>query len=117
MGVVHHSHYLTYMEAARTEHLRACGVVYKDMEEAGVFVVVASAALKFRAPARYDDQLVVETTVERVTGGRIDHSYRILRKTDGTLLAEGATTLACVDRNGKLVRVPEYLQNTGDSGR
>jgi len=112
MGVVHHSRYLMYMEIARTEHLRARGLVYKDMEEAGVFIVVASMSLKFRAPGRYDDVILIETTLERVTAGRIDHAYRISRKTDGTLLAEGTTTLACVDRDGTLIRVPQCLRET-----
>ena len=109
MGVLHHARYFVLLEAARTEALRRHGLTYRDMEDGGWFLVVVKAACRYMAPARYDDVLLIETRVVRVTHTRIDHTYRILRKDDGALLAEAETTLACVDRGGKVQAMPEKL--------
>ena len=82
---------------------------YREMEDEGWFLVVSEARCKYKAPARYDDVLLIETTLARTTHARLDHSYRILRKSDGQLLAEAETTLACVDREGGIQPIPEKL--------
>ena len=107
MGLLHHANYLVYFEQARTELLRARGRSYKDMEDEGFFLVVAKLEVKYRLPAHYDDVLTIRTTVTRTSPIRIEHKYEVLR--DGMLLAEGATTLACVDRTGKLCPMPAWL--------
>lgn len=107
MGFVHHANYLVYFELGRTELLRASGYDYKSIEEKGAFLVVAKVDVKFRSPAKYDDLLVLETSLARVTPVRIEHKYRVLR--DGQLLAEGESTLACVDREGRLRALPEEV--------
>jgi acyl-CoA thioester hydrolase len=107
MGLLHHANYLVYFEQARTELLRARGRSYKDMEDEGFFLVVAKLEIKYRLPAHYDDVLTIRTTVTRASPVRIEHKYEVLR--DGALLAEGATTLACVDRAGKLCAMPAWL--------
>ena len=107
MGLLHHANYLVYFEQARTELLRAGGRTYKDLEDEGFFLVVAKLEVKYRLPAHYDDVLTIRTTVTRTSPIRIEHKYEVLR--DGTLLAEGATTLACVDRTGKLCPMPDGL--------
>jgi len=109
MGVVHHSRYFIYMELARTEALRATGLTYRRIEETGRYLVITKATCRFRAPARYDDQLVIATTVERATTTRIDHTYRMTRKDDGTLVATAETTLACVDADGNLSKIPDDI--------
>lgn len=107
MGLLHHANYLVYFELGRTELLRASGYDYKSIEEKGAFLVVAKVDVKFRSPAKYDDLLVLETSLARVTPVRIEHKYRVLR--DGQLLAEGESTLACVDREGRLRALPEEV--------
>jgi acyl-CoA thioester hydrolase len=107
MGVVHHANYLTYFELGRTEMLRAAGGNYRRMEEQGLRVVVAKLECKYRKPARYDDEIVVRTTVSRVTPAKLEHTYLILR--DDEVLAEGWVLLAVVDANGKVQRVPDFL--------
>ena len=64
--------------------------------------------MKYRSPAQYDDVLTIRTTVTRTTPVRIEHKYEVFR--DGTLLCEGTTTLACVDRDGKLQAMPEWFR-------
>jgi acyl-CoA thioester hydrolase len=107
LGQVNSSCYPVYMEMGRTEMLRATGMSYRELESDDCCLVVAKLHLTFHKPARYDDELVLETTIERATSARIDHQYRFYR--DGALLAEGRTTLACVTRRGELRRMPEVL--------
>ena len=111
MGLLHHANYLVYFEQGRTELLRAQGLAYKDLEDKGYLLVLVKAEVRYRSPARYDDLLTLKTTVVRTTAVRIDHRYEVLR--DGLLLAEGSTTLACVDREGKLQALPELLIDRG----
>lgn len=108
MGVLHHANYFTYFEMGRTELLRANGVAYRDVEQAGVLLVVIEAQCKYRRPARYDDLLRLRTTLAQANAVKIVHTYRLLRGDE--LLAEGRTTLACVDRKGNLQRIPEWLR-------
>ncbi len=108
MGYLHHSRYLQYFEMGRIELLRASGHTYAELEQEGIFFVVAQAQIKYKAPARYDDVLTLTTMLVRQTHVRFDHQYALRR--DGLLLAEGATTIACVDRNGQLVAIPDRLR-------
>jgi acyl-CoA thioester hydrolase len=107
MGLLHHANYLVYFEQGRTELLRQSGRSYKELEDAGVFLVLAKIEVRYRLPARYDDLLTLRTIVTRVTPVRIEHRYEVLRETQ--LLAEGSSTLACVDRDGKLQGLPDWL--------
>jgi acyl-CoA thioester hydrolase len=108
MGLLHHANYFVYFEMARTELLRHRGISYREIEDAGHFLVIVDIDCKFKRPARYDDLLTVRTTVEKVTHVKIVHRYEVFR--DGLLLAEGHSTLACVDRDGKPQALPELLR-------
>jgi len=108
MGLLHHANYFVYFEMGRTELLRARGFSYREIEDAGHFLVIVDIGCKFKRPAYYDDLLTLRTIVERVTHVKIVHRYEILR--DGLLLAEGHSTLACVDREGKPQALPSTIQ-------
>jgi acyl-CoA thioester hydrolase len=110
MGLLHHANYLVYFEQGRTELLRSLGVAYKDLEDQGYLLVITRAEVKYRSAARYDDLLTLKTSVARTTAVRIDHQYELLR--DGRSIAEGSTTLACVDRDGRPQALPEFLRRT-----
>src|SRR6185503_13247426 len=110
MGLLHHANYLVYFEQARTELLRATGRSYKDLEDAGFYLVLSKLEVKYKLPAHYDDLLTIRTTVTRTSPIRLEHKYEVLKS--GTLIAEGATTLACVDGNGKLQPMPEWLSES-----
>ena len=110
MSCVYHANYLKYFEQARTELLRKSGWVYRDLEAAGTFFVVTKAVCNYHSPARYDDLLTVTATLGRVTLARIDHHYELRRKDESKLLASGQTTLACVDRQGQVIPMPEGLK-------
>src|SRR5438105_15352404 len=111
MGYVHHSRFLQYFEIGRVELLRSVGVSYADLERQGIFFVVTKAEVRFKAPARYDDELTLTTKVTRQTHVRYDHVYEL--KCGETLLAEGTTTIACVDRSGQVIQIPESLRRQG----
>lgn len=108
MGLLHHAMYAVYFEQARTEMLRARGISYRDIEDSGHLLVIVEMACRFRRPARYDDVLTVRTTVVKVTHVKIMHTYEVLH--EGKLLAEGSSTLACVDLQGRPQALPEWFR-------
>src|SRR5260370_40098509 len=110
MGLLQHANYLVYVEQGRTELLRSLGVAYKDLEDQGYLLVITRAEVRYRSPARYDDLLTLRTGVVRTTTVRIDHQYELLR--DGGRIAEGTTTLAFVDRDGRPQALPDSLRET-----
>jgi acyl-CoA thioester hydrolase len=110
MGVLHHSQYWIYFEMGRTELLRATGLTYRDIEASGVFLVLSKCACRFLAPARYDEELILITRVTKMGAARIDHAYELRRKSDNTLLTTAETTLACVDRTGKVQPLPSSIR-------
>jgi acyl-CoA thioester hydrolase len=108
MGVAHHAAYPVWFELGRTELLRATTATdYRALEREGVFLAVTALAVQYRRPARYDDVLTLTTTVVNIGFVKIEHEYRLVR--GDTLLATGATTLACLDHAGKPRRLPEHL--------
>jgi acyl-CoA thioester hydrolase len=106
-GYVHHAHYFTYFEIGRTELLRASGRTYRDMEQAGAYVVVVRAECRYHRPARYDDLLRLRTTITRIRAATVEHDYHLFRDTE--LLAEAHVQLCCVDRDGNPQRWPEWM--------
>jgi len=107
MGYLHHSRYFQYFEMGRVELLRSMGHSYADLEKAGIFFAVVKVECRYRAPARYDEELTLLTRVIKQTTVRIDHEYELRR--GETLLAEAATTIACVNREGELQPIPPQL--------
>ncbi len=107
MGYLHHSRFLQYFEMGRIELLRDRGHSYGDLERDGIFFVVVKAECRYKSPAKYDQELTLITRIARQTAVRIDHTYELKR--GNTVLAEGATTIACVGKDGQLREIPEYL--------
>lgn len=108
MGVLHHANYITYFEIGRTELLRSTGISYKDLEDQGILMVIVKIGVRYRRPAKYDDVLTLRTRTTRSSGAKIEHVYQLLRGDE--VIAEGDSTLACVDRAGKVLRVPDWLR-------
>ena len=107
MGIVHHAAYLTYFEAGRVEWLRRRGVTYAAWANKGVHLPVVEANLKYRLPARFDDELEVKTTLSELRTVSLKFTYEITK--DGKGVADGMTRLACIDANHKLMRIPEHF--------
>lgn len=107
MGFLHHSQFFNFFEQGRTELLRAQGGCYRDIEESGLFLVVAKLQCQYHSPARYDDMLTLVTKVDNISAVKIEHSYKLY--CGDRLLASAKSTLACVDRAGKIQRLPDSI--------
>lgn len=111
-GVVHHANYFQYFELARVEMLKAMGHDYAELERDGVFLVVHTIACKYHRPAHFGDRLRIITKVVRATLARIDHKYQVFIGSD--LIAEASSTIACIDRDGHVRRMPECIVKDSD---
>ncbi len=113
-GMAHHAAFLPWFEEGRVELLRSLGKPYQQFEAEGIHFPVREAFCRYWVPARFDDVLMVTTQVEKVGGASARFGYRIVRKADGALIAEGHTLHACVDDEGKVKRLPrEFRQLLG----
>ncbi len=110
MGIVYYSHYLRWFEMGRTELMRSLGIVYKDLESQGIYLPVSEVFCRYHISAKYDDVLIIETSVEFLKRASIQFAYRILRKADAVQMVTGTTLHAFVDREGRIVRVPSSLE-------
>jgi acyl-CoA thioester hydrolase len=100
MGVVYHSHYFIWFEVGRVELLRQLGFSYREMErEDGCFIAVVDARCRYKAPARYDDEVIIRTRLKNVRESLLRFGYEAVRAADGVSLAEGETTHMVIDSN------------------
>ncbi len=110
MGVVHHSSYVVWLEAARVEWLNQIGLPYTQIEAQGLAFAVVEIGLTYRSPARFGDTVEVETWLSEATSRTLQYRYRVWK--GQTLLAEGFTRHLCQDARGKAVRIPPTLAKT-----
>jgi acyl-CoA thioester hydrolase len=117
MGVVYHANYLVWMELGRVEYCRAVGVRYRDMEEQdGILLAVAKAECRYLYPARYDEEITVETEIAESHSRLITFHYRMKRVDDGHLLAQGETIHVFCNRALQPRKLPsKYWQAFGIS--
>lgn len=110
MGMVYYANYLIWMEVGRTDFCRECGFTYRDLErEEHAYLTVAEANCRYHAPARYDDEIIVETEMTRAKRRIVEFSYRI--KCGTVLLAQGRTVHVVVGADGKPRSMPQrYLE-------
>ena len=108
MGIVYYANFFVWFEIGRTDFCRAHGFAYRDMErEDGLYIMVAETRCRYKAPARYDDELVVCTCLREVRRRVLVFGYEILRQPDDELLAEGETVHVITDREGHPRALPE----------
>lgn len=99
MGIVHHSNYYVYFEAAREDFIAGAGIEYKDMETQGIMMPLVETQCRYMEGAKYGDMLVIETTMQELSPVKVELQYNVIRKGDGKLLAKGKTVQAFVDKN------------------
>jgi acyl-CoA thioester hydrolase len=111
MGVVYHSNHLIWFEVGRVEFMRQMGFSYRDMErDEGLFIAVAEAKCRYRAPVYYDEEVVVRTQLKAVRESVIVFRYELARANTGALLAEGETTHVVTNSEMKVAALPKkYL--------
>ncbi len=110
MGIAHHANYLIWCELARTDHMRQQGVSYRAMEEQGVRLPVIDAQLRYRAAARYEDELQVHCWIRDVSSRRVVFGYLVERSGDQRLLATATTSLIAVNSTHDVIRIPEPIR-------
>lgn len=99
MGIVHHSNYYIYFEAAREDFIAGAGISYKDMENQGILMPLIETQCKYIEGAKYADKLNIETTVEELSPAKVTLQYTVIRKADKKVLSKGKTVQVFVDRN------------------
>jgi acyl-CoA thioester hydrolase len=108
-GVAHHAAYLDWLEVARVEYLSQIEGGYQGLRDQGIEATTLEAHVRYRAPARFDDELVIRTRCGDVRGARFRFDYLIER--NGEPIADGWTTHACVDAQTlRPTRMPERLK-------
>ena len=108
MGVVYYANYLVFFERGRCEFMRERSFEYGTLEREGFLLPVVDASCRYRAPARFDDLLVIETAITGASRITVSFTYRILRQDE--VLAEGSTTHACLSREGRPTRLPPSVR-------
>lgn len=121
MGVAYYANYFVWFEVGRSQYCNDCGFSYRDMErESGLFLIVAEASCRYKNPARYEDELIIKTTITELTRRTLRFSYKIAR-TDGAAVATGETLHVLINKEGRPSSLPQkYLsllrQETTGSG-
>jgi acyl-CoA thioester hydrolase len=109
MGVVYYANYLRWFEKGRSEFLRQIGLPYPVIEKQGFNFPVAEVTCRYVQSARYDEVILIETELVALGRASLAFDYRITRELDNCLLASGSTKHACVDRAGRVARMPKFL--------
>ncbi|MEI9972482.1 MAG: thioesterase family protein [Ignavibacteriota bacterium] len=107
MGVVHHANHYIWMEAARVDLCKACGFNYRDMEQQdGIFMAVVEATCRYRAPAHFDDEIVVKTWIEAANPRTATIQYEMRVAEGDRVIATGQTRHVFVNREMHKARLP-----------
>ena len=106
MGVVHHSNYLVWCEAARVHWMDVAGVPYAEVAAGGNHFAVTSAGVEYRAPARFGDVVRVTASLNQLRSRQVRFEYTVENTTSGALLATGFTQHICVDLAGHMAKIP-----------
>jgi acyl-CoA thioester hydrolase len=110
MGVAHHARYAVWLEMARTEYLRATGTSYRELEDSGLLLSVVGVAIRYRAPARYDELVRVRCWVREVVSRRVSFGYTVERQETGALLATATTDHMATNPRFRVRPLPETLK-------
>jgi acyl-CoA thioester hydrolase len=110
MGVVYYANYFVWFEVGRTDLLRDSGWTYREMEREGFTLPVIEAHCQYRQPARYDDDLEIQTTGVLLSPVRIRFDYHVVRREDSAVLASGHTVHASLDTTGRPVKLPDRVR-------
>ena len=108
MGVAYHANYMVWMEVGRVEYFRAAGLRYRDLErDDGILLLVAELGCRFTAPAFYDQEVIVRTTLVAATPRMIHFDYELVAAEDSSVLATGFTKHVFCGRNRRATKIPE----------
>ena len=109
MGRVYYSRYLEWFEMARSEHLKAIGFPYSEMEKQGIFLVVADTYIKYLRPAKYEEIIIIKTTIKDASKASVTFEYEVTNEKTKELLATGSSKLASVTKDGKITFISDVV--------
>jgi acyl-CoA thioester hydrolase len=110
MQIVHHANYIVWMEEGRSEFMRASGGDYAEVERGGHLLAVTGVQVRYLAPAHYGERVTVRTWVEELRSRTLTFGYEIINANSGTLLVTGQSEHICMDRQGRVIRIPEAIR-------
>ena len=106
MGVVHHGNYFRWFEMGRVEYLRQAEILLTELMAEGIVFPITDVDCQYKSSAKFDDQILIETTLVEVSPVKMIFTYKVLREVDRLLLATGRTQNLFTDMNGKIIRLP-----------
>jgi len=110
MGRAYYSRYLEWFELARSEHLKAAGYPYSEMEKQGTFLVVADTYIKYLKPARYEEPILIRTNIADMSRASVTFEYEVINERTKDLLATGNSKLASITKDGKITYIPDIIR-------
>jgi len=111
MGVVHHSNYFRWFEMGRVEFLKQAGISLNELIAEGILFPITNVECKYRASAKFDDHILIETQPAELTAVKMIFHYKIMREADGLLLATGQTQNVFTNMQGKIIKLPSDYVN------
>ena len=117
MGVVYYANYLRWFERGRSEFLRDIGLPYAKIEAAGFHFPVVEVTCRYAQSARYDDVIEIATTLVDLSRASLVFDYKVSHQADHVVLATGSTKHACIDRDGRVKRIPKMLIEAVESAK
>lgn len=110
MDVVYYANYFVWFERGRIEYLRALGLSYKEMEKQNLILPVMEASCSYKAPAHFDDLVLIKTKIKELGKSSINFTYEVENKETGKLLATGETRHPFINKEKKIVRIPDEIR-------
>ena len=117
MGIVYHTNYIKWFEIGRGELLRELGIPYSQIETMGYNLPLTEVHCHYLHPARYDQNVLIETEIVYLRRASIKFIYIIFDEKKEKILVEGESVHACLNRQGKIVRVPANIAEKIDPQR
>ena len=105
MGIVHHSNYLIWFEAGRTDFIKGSKISYTEMEQEGILIPLAESNCKYIIGAKYEDELIIKTWVKELTPVKVEFNYSVIREKDEKEIAKGSTLHVFVGRDFKIINL------------
>lgn len=109
MGIVYHANYIVWMEVGRVEYCRAAGISYRDMEQSGLRLAVIEASCRYISPARYDDLVAIETSIQKASTRGVEFAYTMRLAGERQKLAEGISRHLFLGSDMRPVRLPDLF--------
>lgn len=108
MGIVHHSNYPVWFEAGRTDYIKILGITYTKIEEMGLLLPVIELRCVYKGSAKYEDEVIVRTSLKNMTGVKLVFAYEVVKKEDSSIITTGETTHVWTDKSLKPVSLKRY---------